>query len=68
MLSARKRRTSVRIHVQQGRPTIGKQSVHIMREFSELYEATLSLLDVEVHPDGLLIIRNAQANDAGRYR
>ena len=26
------------------------------------------LIDVEVHPDGLLIIRNAQANDAGRYR
>jgi len=25
-------------------------------------------IDVEVHPDGLLIIRNAQASDAGRYR
>ena len=26
------------------------------------------LTDVEVHPDGQLIIRNAQAHDAGRYR
>ena len=39
-----------------------------MRESDDLYGAMLSLVDVEVHPDGLLIIRNAQANDAGRYR
>ena len=28
----------------------------------------ISFLDVEVHPDGLLLIRNAQSSDAGRYR
>jgi len=28
----------------------------------------LLIIDVEVHPDGVLIVRNAQDADAGRYQ
>lgn len=28
----------------------------------------ISTIDVEVHPNGVLIVRNAQAQDSGRYR
>ena len=43
------------------------KTVIFYRIFIENHSDIFSV-DVEVHPNGLLIIRNAQASDSGRYR